>query len=151
MRRRAKVLIAVIAVITLCALLLIVFPKGALSAEHAELLFRIHRSRFENAAALILEQRQESGASVPPGVSDIDLHETQSGCVDFYMGGFGIAPSSAFWGVICTAEDSPIGWGGLDVEYMWDGEGWYWQEESSDNHSYVTKLDDHWYLYQMWF
>ena len=69
----------------------------------------------------------------------------------FYMGGFGLAPSSAYWGVICTAEDAPIGWGGLDVEYMWDGEGWYWQEENSDNHSYVTKLDDHWYLYQMWF
>jgi len=151
MKRRWKILIAAAVLIILCALLLFVFPKWTLSASHAELLFRMHRSRFESVATLVLEQGMENGVSAPPGVSDIDLYETRSGCVDFYMGGFGLAPSSVYWGVIYTEEDSPIGWGGLDAEYTWDGEGWYWQEENSDNHSYVTKLGDHWYLYKMWF
>lgn len=151
MKRRWKILIAAAILIVLCVLLLFVFPKGALSTRHAELLFRMYRSQFETAAALTLEQGTEDGVSVPPGSSDIDLYETHSGCVDFCMGGFGLVPSTVYWGVIYTTEDTPVGFQGLDVDYIWDGEGWYWQEENSDNYSYVTKLDDHWYLYKMWF
>ena len=81
----------------------------------------------------------------------MDLYDTHSGCVDFYMGGFGLVPSSTYWGVSYSADGEPVGFQGLDVDYTWDGEGWYWQEPDSDNFSYVTQLDDHWYLYEMSF
>ena len=151
MKRRVKFLLVAVALVAVCLLLLFVLPSRALTKGHAELLFELHRERFEEAASLTIQQGSGSGVRTPPGVDDLDLHGTYSGCVEFSMGGFGLVPSSTYWGVIYATEDTPVGWGGLEMEYTWDGHGWRWREENGDNRSYVTKLDDHWYLYEMSF
>ena len=151
MKRRVKFLLIAMAVIVACLLLMFVVPSRALSKGHAEILFELHRGRFEEAALSALQQGSKHGVGTPPGVASLDAYETHSGCVEFSMGGFGLVPSSTYWGVIYTTEDTPVGWGGLEMEYTWDGHGWFWQEEIGDNRSYVTKLDDHWYLYEMSF
>lgn len=138
-------------------LLLLVTPVflfgllGVYSTAHAKIVYQINPEQFKTVADRIMEQGSTDGIRPPNGVKDMDLYDTHSGCLEFYMGGFGLVPSSTYWGVIYTAEDTPVGWGGLDVDYTWDGTGWYWQEEDGDNYSYVTKLDDHWYLYEMTF
>lgn len=151
MKRRIKVILSCSIVFALLLVLFLTGVPGTVSKGHVGLLFRLNRGKFDLAAAHTLQQGSSDGIRAPAGVKDIDLYGTHSGCVDFYMGGFGIVPSSTYWGVIYTEEDAPIGFQGLDVEYTWDGEGWYWQEPDGDNYSYVTKLDDHWYLYEMSF
>ena len=151
MKRRVKFLLVAAVLLVACLVLLFVLPSRALTKGHAALLFELHRGRFEEAASLTLQQGSCSGVRTPPGTMDIDLYGTYSGCVEFSMGGFGLVPSSTYWGVVYTTEDTPVGWGGLEVEYTWDGHGWFRQEKNSDNHSYVTKLEDHWYLYEMSF
>ncbi len=151
MKRRVRFLLVAAALIVVCLILLFILPSRALTKGHAELLFDFHRGHFEEAASLALQQGSCSGIQTPPGVDNMDLYGTYSGCVEFCMGGFGLSPSSTYWGMIYTTEDVPVGWGGLELEYTWDGKGWSWQEENGDNRSYVTKLDDHWYLYEMSF
>ncbi len=151
MKRRIKFLIIAAVLIAICGILLFVCPSRTLFKGQARVLFSLHRDRYEDAAIQVLNQGSSSGIRTPPGTVDIDLYGTYSGCVEFYMGGFGLVPSGTYWGVIYATEDTPVGWGGLEVEYTWDGKGWYWQEEDGDNYSYVTKLDDHWYLYEMTF
>lgn len=124
---------------------------GVISVDHAKFVYSINMERFEAAAQQAVEQGSTDGITMPNGVKDIDIYDTHSGCVDFYMGGAGLVPASSYWGVTYTAEDEPVGFQGTDLEYTWDGEGWYWQEANGDNRCYVSKLRDHWYLYQMWF
>lgn len=150
MKRWIKI-ISVIAVAAALALALVLtgFP-AALSKGHAAFLFRVYREEFEQAAVyLLLEDAQ--GSIELPGVTDADVYPTNAGCVDFRMGGSGLVPSSTYWGVVYTSYDFPVGFQGQDLDYTFDGKGWYWQEENGDNHSYVTKLDNNWYLYEMKF
>ena len=142
------VLITVIVVLLLITPLFLFGALGTFSVVHAKLVYSINPEQFEIVADRVLEQGSATGIKPPNGVKDIDIYRTHSGCVDFYMGGFGLVPSSTYWGVIYTVEDTPVGWGGLDVNYTWDGEGWCWQEKNGDNVSYVIKLKDHWYLYR---
>lgn len=150
MKRWMKIIsVAAVAAALALALVLTGFPS-ALSKAHAAFLFRVYREEFEQAAVhLLVEGEEESGGL--PGVTDMDAYPTNAGCVDFRMGGSGLVPSGTYWGVVYTSYDFPVGFQGLDLDYTFDGEGWYWQEENSDNRSYVTKLDNNWYLYEMRF
>lgn len=152
MNKRWKgILIAAIVAVFLVTPAFLVGSLGAFSPAHARMIYSINSEQFEIAADRVLKQGSADNVRMPNGVKDIDLHNTHSGCVDFYMGGFGLVPSTTYWGVIYTTEDAPVGWGGLDVEFVRDGEGWYWQEEEGDNSCSVTKLADHWYMYEMRF
>ncbi len=151
MKKHWKGILAAIVILMLLALMVLFGALGTFSVTHAKLIYSINPEQFESVAEQVLKQGSAEGIKPPGGVKDVDLYDSHSGCVDFYMGGFGLVPSTTYWGVIYTTEDTPVGWGGMDVDYTWDGEGWYWQEENGDNTCSVTKLDDHWYLYEMSF
>ena len=151
MKTRRKGILIAIAVLLVFVLCFLNGVPGVVSVDHARLIYSVRSERFESVANRVLEQGSADEVAPPVGVKDLSYYATHSGCVDFEMGGFGLVPSSTYWGIVYTVEDVPVGWSGVDLDYNWDGNGWYWQEETGDNHSYVTKLDDHWYLYQMWF
>ena len=151
MKKHWKGILAAVIVVLLIVPQILFGSFGVFSPEHAKLVYSLNPEQFEIVADRVLEQGSPEGIKPPNGVKDIDIYNTHYGCVDFNMGGFGLVPSTIYWGVIYAAEDTPVGWGGLDVNYVRDGEGWYWQEENSDNACYVIKLDSHWYLYEMRF
>ena len=152
MKKNWKGILSAIIIIFLLITPLFLFGSiGTFSPSHAKLVYTMNAMRFRNAAEQVLEQGGADDIKLPSGVKKLDFYHTNSGSVDFYMGGFGLAPSTVYWGVVYTTEDAPMGWGGLEVDYIRDGEGWLWQEENSDNVCYVIKLDSHWYLYEMRF
>jgi len=151
LKKLVKGSLTVLIVLLLVTLLFLSGVLGSFSPKHARLIYAANSGRFELAASRVLEQGGTSGIKRPNGVKDISLYTTRSGCVDFYMGGFGLVPSSTYWGVIYAMEDLPTGFQGLAVDFTREGEGWRWQEENGDNTCCVVKLADHWYWYEMSF
>ena len=152
MKRFARILTVAVVLIALWLLSAILSGRlGVFSVGHAKFVYSINTERFEAVADQMLEAGNYDSLTVPNGVKSVEYYGTRSGCVDFWMGGAGLVPASSYWGIVFTVEDEPVGFQGVDLEYTWDGEGWYWHEENGDNRCCVTKLSDHWYLYQMWF
>lgn len=87
------------------------------------------------------------------GIEDISTYRTSTGrlYIDYYCYGFGIVPSSIYYGFCYVAEDKPIGFQGTDVKLTKSGSGWAWQEPSGDNYCYTEKITDHWYYYEAGF
>lgn len=68
--------------------------------------------------------------------------------IDFSVGGFGLAPSSTYWGFYYTPDDIPIGIDGSNVLLSPDGNGWSWKEPNGDNSQYIEKICNNWYWYK---
>ena len=69
----------------------------------------------------------------------------------FYMGGFGLVPSSVYYGFYYSPEDIPVGTGeGQLVKAEGDNAGWSWQGYG-DNGGEIRKIKPHWYYYKCWF
>lgn len=71
--------------------------------------------------------------------------------IDFYCYGFGIVPSSIYYGFYYTSKDEPKGFQNVDVKFIPYKNGWKWEEERGDNWQYTRKIADHWYYYEAGF
>ena len=72
----------------------------------------------------------------------------KTGMVQFDVGGFGLVPSSSYWGFYYSPGDEPMGFDGAEVEFTESGKGWLWQEEKGDNRNYTEKITDNWYYFK---
>lgn len=112
-----------------------------------EMLFRLHRGKFEQAAQEMLAER-ETDISIFD-VDDIDIWGTgEDAMVEFRTGAFGIVPSGSYWGVYYSADRSPKPFQNSDNELIPDGDGWVWQEADSDNHGETYPLGGGWYAFE---
>lgn len=109
------------------------FTKNYLAVEQRE-----RRHMFE-------EWKEENGYSVQlTGVFPEDV-------VAFYMGGFGLAPSSVYYGFYYSPEDIPVGTGEDQlVKAEEDNASWSWQGYG-DNGGEIRKIKPHWYYYKCCF
>lgn len=71
--------------------------------------------------------------------------------IDFYCSGFGIAPSSTYYGFYYSSNDEPIGFQAAPIELEPDGNGWSWQQPNGDNSYYTEKILKNWYYYRAGF
>lgn len=71
--------------------------------------------------------------------------------IDFYCYGFGLVPSSIYYGFYYTSKDEPVGFQAVPVEFRKDGDGWRWEEQGGDNWQYTRKIAEHWYYYKAGF
>jgi hypothetical protein len=71
--------------------------------------------------------------------------------IDFYCYGFGIVPSSIYYGFYYSSNDKPMGFQAAPVKLDVDGNGWQWQETNGDNYYYTEKITSHWYYYKAGF
>lgn len=81
----------------------------------------------------------------PYSIMDNELY------IDFYCYGFGIAPSSTYYGFYYSSNDEPIGFQAAQIELEPDGKGWVWQQPNGDNRYYTEKISDNWYYYEAGF
>ena len=148
MKKRMKLILAVLlALIFLLALLFGCSPRGAAAA------FSLGRMGFLHAAQDALAAGSGEDVKRPFGVLEVSVRPGPNGqgeSVEFWMGGAGLGPSTAYWGVTYS-EYGPVGFQGAAVDYAPDGAGWFWKEPGGDNWSRVILLEENWYLYEMHF
>ncbi len=71
--------------------------------------------------------------------------------VQFFYGGWGIVPSSTYYGFFYSPDDVPVSYQNSSAPVRPDGEDrWTWSGEG-DNGGVVRKLADKWYYYEAWF
>ena len=132
-------------------LLLVLMTAGCSAGKGGmATIFYRNQAAFERAAEQVLEQRDTDGVDLPQGVLELCYYDSPDR-VEFSMGGSGFGSSTAYWGVVYTTGDVPVGFQGTMFDGTWDGEGWHWEEPEGDNWSYITQLDEHWYAYEMHF
>lgn len=87
------------------------------------------------------------------GVRDIHFFKTDAGntYIDYFCSGFGIVPSSVYYGFYYHSIDEPIGYQGVNVKLTRDSSGWSWRQPGGDNWCYIEKIEDHWYYYEAGF
>lgn len=86
-----------------------------------------------------------------PGIEDIDIFP---GYVDFRCGGWGLAPSSTYYGFFYSAEDDLTAWSGgvcPQEELVESGDGFLWEEKDGDNSYYVEKIGERFFYYEAHF
>lgn len=71
--------------------------------------------------------------------------------IDFYCYGFGLVPSSIYYGFYYVSNDKPSGFQATNVKLEPDGKGWKWKETNGDNWYYTEKISDNWYFYKAGF
>lgn len=104
----------------------------------------------ENEARLLVCIEQNDFSSLS-GSSVIRSVDTRSGYLDFFCGGAGMGPDTAYRGFFYSEED--------DLRAVWcaphleekdltpRGEGFYWKESGGDNTYYVEHICGHFYYY----
>ena len=148
MKKRIKpILIILAASIFLFILLFGCSPRGAAAA------FALDRTGFLRAAQDALAAGSGEDVKRPFGVWEISVRPSPYGqgeCVEFWIGGAGLGPSTSYWGVTYS-ECGPVGFQSVALDYESDGDGWFWEEPDGDNWSRVTALEENWYWYEMHF
>lgn len=65
-------------------------------------------------------------------------------CFDY--GGWGLGPSTRYWGVNYVAGDRLTGFQGTSMEgAVPEGDGWLWEQPDGDNRCYAERLAPCWY------
>ena len=148
MKKRKKLIL-----IILLVLILVFAPLFGCSPRGAAAAFTLGRAGFLQAARDALTAASGEGVKRPFGVWEVSVRPSPYGrgeCVEFWMGGAGLGPSTSYWGVTYS-EHGPVGFQAGAVDYAPDGDGWFWAEPDGDNWSRVTPLEENWYLYEMHF
>ena len=148
MKKWLKVMLPV-----LLALFLLLVSLFGCSSKGAAAAFALDRAGFLQAAQDALAAGSGENVKRPLGVREVSVAPSPYGqgeCVEFWSGGAGLGPSTSYWGVTYS-EYGPVGFQSVALDYVPDGDGWFWEESVGDNWSRVTPLEGNWYLYEMHF
>lgn len=113
MERREKRALAFLLAASLLCLALVGLAAGDPPAERAEALFRAGREEFDRAAAELLAGN--GPAELPRGVTEVTLYPAGEGrvqTVEFLCGGWGVGPSTSYWGISHVPSDVLTGFQG---------------------------------------
>ena len=110
--------------IVLLALILLSVPMFGCSPEGAAAAFTLDRTGFLRAAQDALTAGSGESVKRPFGVLEVSVRPSPYGqgeCVEFWIGGAGLGPSTSYWGVTYS-EYGPVGFQAAAVDYAPDGE-----------------------------
>lgn len=101
----------------------------------------------EIAEQLINDEVKPNEVSVS-GVEGVKIITGEHVLIDFYVTGFGLAPSSVYYGFYYSPEDLPMTYMDTAAELKECEPGvWKWQG-GGDNKGIVKKIADGWYYYE---
>ena len=112
MERREKRALAFLLAASLLCLALVGLAAGDPPAERAEALFQAGREEFDRAAEELLARN--GPAELPRGVMEVTLYPAGEGrvqTVEFLCGGWGVGPSTSYWGISHVPSDVLTGSG----------------------------------------
>lgn len=107
--------------------------------------------KYENAAQQMLNGEISASGVAVSGVHDVDVIMGEHVVVDFFVTGYGLAPSGGYYGFYYSPEDLPVTY--MDemaklTEY--ETGAWAWQGDG-DNKGVIKKITNCWYYYEAYF
>ncbi|MDO4860341.1 MAG: hypothetical protein Q4A48_04890 [Bacillota bacterium] len=158
MTRRERTVIIVCAVFMAIALFAFFMSSGDRKKEEVIAFFD------DNNAMLLETARQLTDGTITPKSAvkkicrstDVEKdHITISDkkSLDIYLGGFGIVPAGADYGLVYLPTNNMKDfqwWTDEHKPYTKEGKGYY-TDDGTDNSIYLEELKDHWYYYYVTF
>lgn len=134
----------VLLLLTVCLLL-----TGCISLDDRAEKGKILRLVKENRELLQQCIEQENFDSLRFFSIVQEIH-TYSDHIDFYCGGAGFGPATAYCGFFYTeTENMSAIWCAPGVDFLTpSGDGYLWEEENGDNRYYVERICEHYYYYE---
>ena len=107
--------------------------------------------KYEIAAQQMLGGEIAASGVKVPGVRDVDVIMGDHIVVDFFVTGYGLAPSGGYYGFYYSPEDLPM----MYMDEMaklteYESGAWTWQGVG-DNDGVIKKIADCWYYYEATF
>ena len=107
--------------------------------------------KYEIAAQQMLSGEIAASGVKVPGVHDVDVIMGDHIVVDFFVTGYGLAPSGGYYGFYYSPEDLPM----MYMDEMaklteYESGAWTWQGVG-DNDGVIKKIADCWYYYEATF
>ena len=141
MKKRKKFLLGMVIIICVFAVL-----KWANQPERKIFsMVKKNQTTYEQAAEAVLRGEEKPEVE---GVSQIHLRVGEHTMVDFFVSGFGITPSSTYYGFYYSPEDLALPY--LEERVVlteYEEDAWSWQG-SGDNRGVTKKIADCWYYYE---
>lgn len=82
-----------------------------------------------------------------PGVQSAQYWYGDSGMIEFFVKGRGIAPASSYFGFYYSVDGVPLAFQNAKVTLVESGDGWQWTH-GGDNRGYTEKISGNWYYYE---
>ena len=71
--------------------------------------------------------------------------------VEFLTKGSGLGPATTYEGFYYSENNFPIGFQGVELDFVQDGDGWIWRETGGDNYDQTERIIEHWFWFKMSF
>ena len=110
---------------------------------------RSHRQELEAFAIAALEYPPPHG-TLQYGRWAVSCYP-EKGMVEFFTGGFGLAPSTVYRGFYYSAGDAHTPFQGIDQPLEVTGSAAEWREPESDNWGRSRRIMPHWFWYEAHF
>ena len=107
--------------------------------------------KYEITAQQMISGEIAASGVKAPGVHDVDVIRGEHIVVDFFVTGYGLAPSGGYYGFYYSPEDLPM----MYMDEMaklteYEPGAWTWQGVG-DNDGVIKKIADCWYYYEATF
>lgn len=135
------------------AILLVCFMTLRMGSQSSQAEIRqfilTHRTELDEIAADCLNRRETNKKY--KGVKLDGVFPGETPIVQFSTGGWGLAPSSTYWGFYYSESGLPAAFQNVDMELIpvSDNE-WRWSD-GTDNGGVTQRVDEHWFSYKAWF
>lgn len=71
--------------------------------------------------------------------------------VEFLTKGSGLGLVTTYEGFYYSENDVPVGFQGVELDFIQDGDGWIWREANGDNCDQTERITEHWFWFKMSF
>lgn len=110
---------------------------------------RSHHQKLEAFAIAALDDPPPHG-TLQYGLWEASCYP-EKGMVEFFTGGFGLAPSTVYKGFYYSASDVHTPFQGVDQPIEINGSTSEWREPGSDNWGRSRRIMPHWFWYEAHF
>lgn len=146
--KKASVLLILLCALLIPALLLMTVRSGDHPAG-IERFVAANQAALEEIAADCLRGSQT--AARYKGVEIEGVFPGEHRIVQFFSGGFGLAPASTYCGFYYSEDGVPAAYQNVDVPLTPAGENrWRWSD-GTDNGGVTRRITGHWFSYRAWF
>ena len=146
--KKVPILLVLLCALLIPALLLMTVRSGDHPAG-IERFVAANQAALEEIAADCLRGSQT--AARYKGVEIEGVFPGEHRIVQFFSGGFGLAPASTYCGFYYSEDGVPAAYQNVDVPLTPAGENrWRWSD-GTDNGGVTRRITGHWFSYRAWF
>ena len=146
--KKVPILLVLLCALLIPALLLMTVRSGDHPAG-IERFVAANQAALEEIAADCLRGSQTAARYKSVEIEGVFPGEHR--IVQFFSGGFGLAPASTYCGFYYSEDGVPAAYQNVDVPLTPAGEdAWRWSD-GTDNGGMTRRITEHWFSYRAWF